>query len=213
MSCVQCRGIEELFSQVYVDKELAHYRQKGADKTTRLLIQAIQKLGVEDLSLLDIGGGVGAVQHALLEAGASQATDVEASTAYLKAAREEAQRRNLSERVAFHFGNFEELAEEIPPADVVTLDRVICCYPNMEAMVELSARRSRKLYGLVFPRDTWWVKIVLKLGNFWLRLRHSSYRAFVHQTRSVEAIMEKHGFTRCYLRKTLVWQVAVYGKG
>jgi predicted TPR repeat methyltransferase len=212
MSCMQCRGIEELFSQEFVAKELSHYRRKGPDKTTRMLIQAIEKLGVDGLTLLDIGGGVGAVQHALLEAGATQATDVEASTAFLKAAREEDQWLNLSERVAFHFGNFEELAEEIPPADVVTLDRVICCYPNMQAMVDLSAERSRKLYGLVFPRDNWWVKLVLRLGNFWLRIRHSSYRAFVHQTGSVEAILEKYGFRRSYYRKTLVWQVMVYSR-
>ena len=96
MNCCQCQGIEELFSQEYVAKELSRYRSKGPDRTTRILTEAITELGVEGLTLLDIGGGVGAIQYELLASGVDQATNVEASTAYIEAAREEAQRRRLA---------------------------------------------------------------------------------------------------------------------
>ncbi len=210
MNCCQIQGIEEVFGQQHAAQELSRYRTKGPGKTTRLLIEAIKAAGVDGLTLLDIGGGVGAVQHELLEAGIDHATDVDASTAFISAARAEAQRRGHAERVSYQHGNFVDLAGDIAPADVVTLDRVICCYPDMEKMVGLSAAHARKLYGVVFPRDTWWIKIALALGNFFLRLRRNPFRGFIHSTEAVEAILSSSGLKRRFYRKTLIWQVAVY---
>jgi magnesium-protoporphyrin O-methyltransferase len=210
MSCCQCQGIEKLFSQQLVDKELASYRRNGPDKTTRMLIEAIKKAGAGGLSLLDIGGGVGAIQHALLGAGVNQVTSVEASRAYLAAAKAEAGRRGQAERIRYLHGNFVDLAEEIPPAGIVTLDRVICCYHDMEKLVGLSAERAGKIYGLVYPRDVWWVKVALVLMNFYFKLRRNPFRTFVHSTEGVEAILRKKDLKRHSYQKTLVWQVVVF---
>lgn len=210
MNCCQCQGIEELFSQQFVTKELARYRSKGPDKTTRMLTEAIEAEGVEGFSLLDIGGGLGAVQHELLDSGIQNVTSVEASTAYLNAARAEVHRRGHAERVTFHHGNFVDLAKDISPADIVTLDRVICCYPDMERLVGLSAARARKLYGLVYPRDVWWTRMWLALENFFYRVRRSPYRAFLHSTQAVENVLGINGFIRQSHRQTLTWQVVVY---
>ena len=210
MNCAQCQGIEQLFSQQFVDKELSRYRTKGPIKTTRMLAEAIKGGGVDGLTLLDIGGGVGAVQHELIDAGVQQVTSVDASTAYLTAAREETQRRGLASHVTYQHGNFVDLAAEIAPADVVTLDRVICCYHDMEKLVGLSAALAHKMYCLVYPRDTWWVKLGLALENFYFRLKRSPYRSYVHATKLVEAILDSNGLKRCFYRRTLVWQVVVY---
>lgn len=210
MSCPQCLGIEEVFSQNYVSKELSHYRLKGPAKTTRMLVEAIKGSGVDGLTLLDIGGGVGAIQHQLLEAGLQSATDVDASLAYIHAARAEAQRRGYAGRVSHHYGNFVDLAEEIASADIVTLDRVICCYDDMEKLVSLSAERARKIYALVYPRDTWWVKIGLAVVNFFSRLQRNPYRAFAHSSQAVEALVRKMGLKQTTCRQTFVWQVVVY---
>ena len=109
-------------------------------------------------TLLDIGGGVGVAQLDLLSAGLRSATDVDASSAYLDVAREEAQRRGYSERVSYRHGDLVALAPEIEPADIVTLDRVICCYHDMPALVRASAAKARRLYGLVYPHDAWWTR-------------------------------------------------------
>ena len=210
MNCCQCQGIEELFNPSYVSKELRDYREKGPIKTTRMLIEAIRQAGVSGLSLLDIGGGVGAVQYALLDAGVERATSVDASAAYLNAARAEAQRRGLADRLSYLHGDFVALAEDVPPADIVTLDRVICCYPDMEKLVNLSASRAQKLYGLVYPRDVWWVKLWLAVENIYYRLRKNPYRGFAHPTRAVEDLLRRKGLKQSFYRRTLIWQVAVY---
>lgn len=212
MNCCQCQGIEDVFNQKKVSQKLSQYHRKGPDNTTSMLINALKAEGIQGFSLLDIGGGVGAIQHELLVAGVQNATDVDASQAYLSAARGEAQRRGVAERVRFQHGNFVNLADQISPADIVTLDRVICCYPDMEKLVGLSAARANKLYGLVYPRDAWWVKIGEVVMNFFFRLQRNPFRRFTHPTRSVEAIVSGCGLTRRFYRQTLVWQVAVYAR-
>lgn len=213
MNCCQCQGIEDLFNEKAVSKELEQYRQKGPDKTTRMMTGAFKAEEIRGCSLLDIGGGIGAVQHELLDAGMSSALDVDASQAYITAARREAQRRGLSDRTRFFHGNFVDLAPSIEPADVVTLNRVICCYPDMEKLVDLSAARAKKLYSLVYPRDMWWVRLGVAVINYFMGLRKSAFRTFVHPSRQVEAIIHRHGFTRRFYQQTLVWQVVVYARG
>jgi Methyltransferase domain len=210
--CSQCDGIERLFNESTARKELEDYRKKGPSKTTRILIDTLKANGIQNMSLIDIGGGVGAIQHELLQAGAQNAVNVDASTAYITAARKEAERLGQSERVTYHQGNFVTLAPEIEPADIVTLDRVICCYPDMEALVGLSSSRARQFYGVVFPRDTWWMKLgrpVLN-GLFWLQ--RNPFRFFVHSTQAVEAVISANGLKRYFHRNSGVWQVIVYGR-
>jgi magnesium-protoporphyrin O-methyltransferase len=135
-------------------RQLKRYHKKGPDKTTRILLDAPKVQGIEGLTLLDIGGGFGAIQYDLLKNGLRHANSVEAATAYIDAAREEALRQGLDDRIRLYHGDFVDLASEIQSADIVTLDRVICCYHDMAEQVGSSLERSRKLYGLVYPRDT-----------------------------------------------------------
>jgi 2-polyprenyl-3-methyl-5-hydroxy-6-metoxy-1,4-benzoquinol methylase len=220
-NCCQCQGIERLFGDQMATRELRTYLRRGPDRTTRLLLDALRAEaardsagsdGIEGASLLDIGGGVGAIPLALLAAGLRTATDVDASTAYLAVAREEAERRGYGDRVAYRHGNFVELADEIEPADIVTLDRVICCYHDMPALVGASVARARRLYGLVYPRDDWWTRAALAAGNAFFRLRRHPYRAFVHPTRQVDAIVRNAGLEQKTLHRGALWQVVVYAR-
>ncbi|MGE5101239.1 MAG: methyltransferase domain-containing protein, partial [Deltaproteobacteria bacterium] len=80
----------------------------------------MRAVGVDGASLLDIGGGVGAIHHTLLDAGATNARHVDVSPDYINAAREEAGRRGHADRVLFLRGDFVQLAPEVADADVVT---------------------------------------------------------------------------------------------
>jgi hypothetical protein len=134
------------------------------------------------------------------------------SQSYIDAASTEAQRRGMADRVHFEHGNFIDIAPRIPAADIVTLDRVVCCYPDMDDLVKRSLEKANRLYGLVYPRDTWWARLGVKVLNLFFRLRKSPYRSYVHPSREVESLIRSRGFTRQYYSQTLVWQVVVYGK-
>lgn len=212
MSCCQCRGIETLFGERTARRDLQRYRRKGPLTTTRILLDALKREGVRSATLLDIGGGVGAISNELLRAGAARATVVDASPAYLEAAEEESQRQGHHARIEYHRGDFVEVAPRLEPSDIVTLDRVICCYDEMEALVSASARRARRLYGLVYPRDTWWNRLGISLANFACRVRGTSFRVFVHPPDAVDRIIREAGLTRCFYRTTSIWQVVVYAR-
>jgi magnesium-protoporphyrin O-methyltransferase len=210
MTCCQCQGIEAHFGQKEANKKLEQYHQKGPLKTTQLLIDALKAEGVEGMTLLDIGGGIGVIQHELLEAGVTSAVSVEASSAYAQAARAETERRGHQARVTSYAGNFTDLATHIRPADIVTLDRVICCYHDMPSLVELSAARAGQLYGLVYPRDTWWVKLGLALENCFHWLRREHFRVFAHSTKTVEALLGRQGLKQCFYQQAGSWQIVIY---
>ena len=210
MNCRQCQGIESFFNKRFAIRELKTYRKKGPGKTARMLIEALEAESIEGMSLLDIGGGIGAIQHALLGAKAGHATNVEASMAYLEAAREEAERQGFAHRVRYHHSNFVDLAQDIAPADIVMLDRVICCYPDMPSLVGLSAARAQKWYGVVYPRDTWWMQILRPLINFFFLVQRNPFRFFLHPSREIDAVVRGEGLEPRFSRKTLLWQMVMY---
>lgn len=212
MSCVQCIGIEEMFDERRAASELRRYRRRGPGKTSRLLVESITAEGVTGLSVLDIGGGLGAVHLGLLSAGAGQAVDVDASAGYLKAAKQEAARQGVAGRIRHLHGNFVDLAQEVTPADIVTLDRVICCYDDAQSLLDSSAAKARSILGLVYPIDSRLMRIARGLLNFLLRTLRKRFRIFVHSSAQVDAIAGSHGFLKRNYRKHGIWQVVVYAK-
>jgi len=212
MTCRQCQGLESLFDNKTAANDLKAYRRKGPGKTTQMLIDALKAKGVEAMTLLDIGGGVGAIQHELMKAGISRATHVDASTAYIEAAKDEAKQQGYANRVSYYHGDFVQLAPDIQAVDIVTLDRAICCYHDMPALVGLSSARASKLYGLVYPRDVWWIKLGISIVNFGSRLLLKDYRFFVHPSKAVDTVLGNNGLKQRFHRKTFFWQVAVYAR-
>lgn len=216
MNCSQCEGIE-VETKKWVEWDLKRLRKKGKDKARRSLIDALLVLGVEGRTLLDIGGGIGVIQYEFLAAGASRAVSVEASSAYLMAAAEEAARLGWKDRITYHHGDFVTLAPQIMPADIVTLDHVICCYHDAKSLVALSSARARKYYGVVYPTDTWWSKFWIRIENLVARLRGSPFRAFIHSSELVDSLVRSQGL-RQISRQTMfvlpfVWQVVIYERG
>lgn len=210
--CAQCLGIEEQFNAKRARRELRRYQKKGPTQTTQILLDALEREGGAGGTLLDVGGGIGAIQHELAKAGAARLENVDASTGYLAVAREEAARRGYAERARYHHGDFVTLAPKINPADVVTLDRVLCCYPDCEALVAASAARAVRLYGLVYPRKTWLTRAGFRVINFMMRLTRSSFRGYLHAPEAVDAQVQALGFERRFIDETLFWLVAVYAR-
>jgi hypothetical protein len=210
--CRHCEDAGEQFNPRTARRDLRRYRSRGPSATTRRLLDALLAQRKQDETLLDIGGGVGAIPLALLEAGFSEAVQVDASEAYLEAAEQEADRRGVRDQVTYRFGDFVDLAPGIAPADVVTLDRVVCCYPDVERLVTASAAKARHLYGLVYPRERFLTRVGLSLGNLWFRLRGSAFRAYLHPTEQVEDILHRSGFRRTSLARSFLWQVATYAR-
>ena len=200
----------EIFDESTAKADAERYRRSGPDTTTRMLLDMIREHGVSGTAVLDIGGGIGVIDHELLGAGAGRAVLVDASPPALQVARDEARRRGSLDRIEFVDGDFVGQAASIDPVDVVTLDRVICCYPDVDALVRLSARRAKSLYGLVLPRDRWFLRLGTRLLNAWFRLRGFGYRSFAHPNARVDALAAEAGLEPRREKHTFVWRVVLY---
>ena len=105
-TCCSSEAIASQFDRKEADDELRRYRRDGPLPTTQALIEVLAANGVAESELLDIGAGVAAIHHALLERGARRAVHVDISRDYIGAARSEVQRRGHADRVEFVEGDF-----------------------------------------------------------------------------------------------------------
>jgi SAM-dependent methyltransferase len=205
-------GFASIFDRRNAERDRDRYRRSGPDRTTRMLLELLAPYRADGTTVLDIGGGIGIIDQELLSGGAGHAVLVDGSTASLEIARQEARRLDLLDRIEFVEGDFVRRAAAIEPADIVTLDRVVCCYPDAERLVSLSAARVRTAYGLVLPRDRLLVRIAIRLENIWFRLRRKPYRAYAHSTARVDEIAATNGLRPRSERHTAYWRVVVYDR-
>src|SRR5687768_17139075 len=200
MSCSGCCGVEQQFDRTAADRALRRYRRRGPDSTTRRLIEALRAAliarGVRDAVLLDIGAGVGAIHHELLEGPVSRAIHVDASSAQVAVARAETGQRGHGARVEFVQADFVSVADTMAVADVVTLDRVICCHGDMIGLVSRSGAKAGVLYGAVYPLQTTWTRLGISAINAFQRVRRSAFRVFLHDPSSIDLALRDAGLER-----------------
>jgi magnesium-protoporphyrin O-methyltransferase len=205
-----CEITDSVFSEEEAKSELRNYRRKGPAKTTQLILDAIRSLDLKNADLLDIGGGIGVIHHELLRDVARIATHVDASSAYLNEAKKETGRRGHDERVTFMHADFTDVAETLPSTDIVTLDRVVCCYPNFRDLLNAAAANSKRALALSYPREVWYMRIFLKVTNLFQKLRRDPFRVFLHPVSEMDLLIKQAGFERNTLRKLFGWEVALY---
>lgn len=210
MSCSHCRGAERVFDEGQADDWLRDYDRAGPSQATERLLHGLQRAGCEGRSLLDVGGGVGVIAFELFEHGLASATLVEASEAAVRRAQQTARARGLNDRMRVLHGDFVELASDLPGADLVTLDRVVCCYPDMPRLIGYASAQAGRAFGAVYPRDTWWVRLALKFANLWFFLQRNPFRVYVHSPAAIDAVVRGNGFARTLLEKTSMWEITIY---
>ncbi|HXG76990.1 MAG TPA: class I SAM-dependent methyltransferase [Gaiellaceae bacterium] len=157
------------------------------------MLEAASAGGLEGARVLEIGGGIGALQSELLVAGAASGEIVEVVPAYRPYAEELARERGQQDRVAFRVVDVLEQPDAVEPADVVLMNRVVCCSPDGVALVAAAARLARRTLVLSFPRDVAWVRLAVRALNagFWALRR--SFRTFVHPPAALRAAAEAEG--------------------
>jgi SAM-dependent methyltransferase len=184
---------ERQFTTQKASKELQRYRRNKLVVTTRLLRDGIVRAGLNTGTVLDVGAGIGALTFELLDRGMSDAIIVEASSAYLAAGRDEAARRQRDGAVRSVAGDFLEVADTLPAVNLVTLDRVVCCYPLYEPLLEAALRHAGNGFACSYPNDRWYVHAVMWLENA-RRARKNGFQTFVHPPSHMQAIVERAGF-------------------
>ena len=204
------------FNVKKAERDLRRYERRGPDLSTRLLLSELRRLpllfpgGFAGLHLLDVGGGIGVIAAELARAGLAGVTLADASAGYLEAARRHLASRAASLPVQIALGDFTVTAGSLPDADIVTLDRVVCCYPDVEALLRGAAARARSVVAFTYPRDAWYVLAGVALENCWYWLKRDPFRAFVHSPERMTSVLESAGFVRVARCAKLDWALDLY---
>lgn len=205
--CCKPGAYDRLFSARQAKLDAARYRKRGLGGTSRSLVELAGD--VSGASVLEVGGGVGAIELDLLAAGADRATNVDLSGEYEEEAGKLLAERGLTECVERRVGDFVE--EPVEPHDVVVMHRVVCCYPDADRLVGLAAACTRRRLLLTYPRERSWTRAGVRLINLFMRISGSDFRAFVHPVSRMAAAAQREGLVlERREEQGLIWENAAF---
>ena len=204
-SCCSPGSYAKIFGAKQAGRDARRYRKKGLDRTARLMVE---QAAMEHASVLEVGGGVGAISLELLKRGASRATNIELSPEYDDQAWELVREAHVEEQVERRVDDFARA--EVPPADIVAMHRVVCCYPDYEELLSTASDHARHMLVFSFPRETWWWRIAMRVMNAILQLRRCGFRAYVHPVAGLLAVPASHGLALEFDHEGRIWRMAAF---
>ncbi|MCP4805504.1 MAG: hypothetical protein GY913_14145 [Proteobacteria bacterium] len=212
MECCKGQAYDDMFDAKTAARHLRDYEKKGATGATKRLLQAVRgALGPDPFTHLDVGGGVGVLQHELAASGATRTTAVDASRPYLDLLEKAAADQGYGDRHRRIEGDLVDVAGDIEPATVVTLDKVICCYPDMDELVEAAAGRATSVLAVTVPRDAFWSRWMMVGMNAGFRhVMRREFRSFVHAHDDIDGVCASAGMPLASEDAGLFWCVRLY---
>jgi len=205
--CCAPTEYRRFFSRKVAAKDARRYREHGLTGTARRLTELAGD--VTDASVLDIGGGIGAIELELFEAGAVRATSVEISAGYEDEAETLLVERGFGGRVDRRVADFVADAAAIGVHDVVVLHRVVCCYPDAGALIGEAAAHTGRILLLTYPQERWYTRAGLRVVNMFLQLSRCGFRTYVHPVERMFTAAAAHGLTpNVRERNGLLWESA-----
>lgn len=205
--CCTPKGYGWVFSERMAATDARRYRRKGLDATSRRIVEYLKKQGVEGRTVLEVGGGIGAIQLELLKAGAARAVSVELTPNYEAVAGRLASEAGMSDRVDRKVMDFAQAGAAVEAADFVVLNRVICCYWDMPRLAGAAADHARQVLVLSYPKRAWWTVIGLGIANSMLWATRRGFHIFLHPPRQIVATSESHGLRKVLEQRGFLWTV------
>jgi magnesium-protoporphyrin O-methyltransferase len=192
-SCCRAGSCERFFKPSVARRSLETYRRRGLDALERQMVASASMESLNGARILEIGGGIGRIQAELLDAGAGEGEIVELVSAYEPYARELAREKGIEARTSFRVADILENPGAVELADIVVVNRVVCCSPDGVALAAAAGRLARQALVLSFPRDVFWIKAGVRLLNASLWLLRNPFRVYVHRPAALLAAAEAEG--------------------
>jgi 2-polyprenyl-3-methyl-5-hydroxy-6-metoxy-1,4-benzoquinol methylase len=205
--CCDPNGYDDVFGERFARRSARRYRRRGLDATATRMVELLAADGVAGATVLEIGGGVGEIGLELLRRGAESVTSVELSSAYDQDAHRLAQEVGLGERVQRRVLDVALSPDEVDPADLVVLHRVVCCYPDHERLLGAAAGRCRGRLAFSHPPRNLVSRGILAVENGVHALRGRQFRAFAHPPQAMLQVLTRRGLRPVVRQEGRLWQV------
>lgn len=210
MSCCCHAGAAGRFFSFMARHYRRRYLKKGLEKSQKQMVEGLQEAGIDNATLLEIGSGVGFLHQYLLALGAGSAVGIDFSIKMLDEARKFASEQGFENRTEYIDGDFVDICEGLNDADVLILDKVVCCYPDAETLINKSLGKTRRIYALTYPRNRWLIHLGLVLGNLAFWLIRSDFRSYLHNPKRIEAWIKAAGFEIVHQDQTAAWKTQIW---
>jgi hypothetical protein len=208
--CCARHGQEEFFGERSARRDAARYRRKGPDPMARALARRAARRGLDGASVLEIGGGVGQVMLELLKLGAATGEVIELLPSYEPYVHELAAESGLADRVSFRTADLVADPAAASPADLVVLNKVVCCTPDGVELAGIAASLARRTLVLSHPREAWWIGAAFGLVNLYQRVRRRRFRVFIHPARELEAAVHASALVRASERDGPLFRIVAF---
>lgn len=211
MSCSCCRAApcEEMFGAEDARHDMEDYLAKGLGDIESRALAAMPASAADGARVLDVGGGVGAFAAELMKRGAASGEVVELVGAYAPYAARLAERLGLAGRTSFRVHDLLADPEGVDPADVVVMNRVVCCSAEGPALTAVAARLARRALLLTFPRSNVLTRSAAALQRLAFRVLGRRYRAFAWPTEVIVGAAEGQGLRLAAQGRNVLWQYLV----
>jgi len=191
-------------------------RRPTAAKVSESLLDAITETGVADRTILDVGCGIGDLAIEVVARGAASGTGFDLSAKAIDEARKLAQTRGVGDRMRFEVGDGAKL--DLPAADIVVINRVACCYPDTDNLLDHTLGAARSVFAMTAPVSSGVTGLMNRiwsvLENIGYRLRprkYGGFRVFIHDLDRIDERIRAAGFRRVrHEQRRVVWDLAVY---
>ena len=175
------------------------------------LYEQLRDAASERPSVLELGCGSGALGVALLELGASRYDGIDLSPESLAAARRRADSAGVADRATFVLAD--GALSPLTAHDWVVMDRAICCYPDVDAMLSNAIPAATKRVAFSVPHSRglrgWANRLVWGLLGVVDRIRNNS-PGYIHSLDFIEGRLAAAGFRLLRNRPGLIWYSAVW---
>ena len=209
-NCCNGGDYEEVFTSQAATARAKRFRRSGLRGSAATVVELLTEFGPKGMTVLEVGGGVGEIQVALLESGvAASAINIDLSPNWETPAAALLSERGLTGRVTRRNGDFVLEAADLPTADAVILHRVVCCYPDWKGMLKSAASRSNRLVVVTFPRPTPWFRVIAAIENGYHRLRKRQFRAFLHPPEAMIGLLGSLGYQVVADHQGVIWRTAM----
>ena len=205
--CCNREDYDDTFGDRFARKMARRYRRRGLSHSERAILRFLEDHGIEGASILEIGGGLGELHVELLRHGAARATNLEISTKYEPEAARLLEHSGMAPRVNRRFLDVAQAPDEVEPADVVVLHRVVCCYPDYERLLGAASGKARRLMVFSHPPRNLITRSMLWFDNTVRRLRGDTFRTFAHEPANLISVPLRSGLRDTYGWRGIGWCV------
>ena len=172
------------------------------------MVEFLEQRGIEGATVLEIGGGIGAIQIELLKRGATNAVNLELSSSYDEVAAALLRQTGLDGRAERRLHDIAAERDNVEPADLVVLHRVVCCYPDYERLLEAAADHARRIVVFSYPPSNAISRRAVAAQNLIFRLLRKEFRTFAHPPSAMLSVLNDRGLRVTFSHHGFVWQVA-----